>query len=96
MKPSPDTKQFHGDAYEFVRNDMFNAQNYFNFQEAAPVIRHTRRTISATRLAALFLFPVSTTRDKQKTFFFWSEEWRRERVPEQLQSSCAFGRGTPG
>src|SRR5579863_2685807 len=28
------TRAFHGDAYEFVRNDMFNAQNYFNSTEA--------------------------------------------------------------
>ena len=33
-------------------------------------------------------------KDKQKTFFFWSQEWRRERVPGQLQPRRALQRGT--
>jgi hypothetical protein len=70
------TNHFHGDLYEFVRNDFFNAtpfgltsppsykKNDFGFTIGGPVY-----------------IPGHYNTDKQKTFFFWSEEWRRELTP---------------
>lgn len=70
------TSSFHGDVYEFLRNDDFNAtpfglssppeykKNDFGFTIGGPVyIPHVYNT------------------NKQKTFFFVSEEWRRDLVP---------------
>jgi len=30
------TNQFHGGLYEFVRNDVFNARNFFDLTDSAP------------------------------------------------------------
>ena len=47
---------------------------------------HTRRTISATQSAVQYLFPVVYNRKRQKTFFFWSQEWRRDRLPASFNT----------
>src|SRR5882724_9320603 len=62
------TNQFHGNAYEFVRNDAFNARNYFE-SEVPPYKKND------------FGYTIGGPIWKNKTFFFWSQEWRRERVP---------------
>ena len=61
------TDEYHGDAYEFVRNDTFDSRQFFSstvpklafndfgFTIGGPVIPH-----------------------KHKLYFFWSEEWQRE------------------
>jgi Carboxypeptidase regulatory-like domain/TonB-dependent Receptor Plug Domain len=70
------TNQFHGDVYEFVRNDMFNAANFF--EDSVPAYK--KNDFGYTIGGPVFI-PGLYNKDKQKTFFFWSQEWRRDRVP---------------
>ena len=65
------TNQFHGVAYEFVRNEMFNARNYFD--------DHTQPRAGYKKND--FGFTIGGPILKNKLFFFWSQEWRIERVP---------------
>jgi hypothetical protein len=71
------TSQFHGDAYEFVRNDIFNAPQAFQ-GGVAPAYK--KNDFGYTLGGPLYI-PGIYNKDKQKTFFFWSQEWRRDRVP---------------
>ena len=76
------TMQFHGDVYEFVRNDAFNARNYF--QSTVPPYK--KNDFGYTIGGPVYI-PGVYNQDKNKTFFFFSEEWRRDRVPDHL-STC--------
>ena len=71
------TSKFHGDAYEFVRNDMFNAPQLFQ-DGVAPAYK--KNDFGYTIGGPVYI-PGVYNNDKQKTFFFWSQEWRRDRVP---------------
>jgi len=86
------TRAFHGDAYEFVRNDIFNAQNYFNSVAAggtgtAPPYK--KNDFGYTIGGPVFIPNVYNTK-KEKTFFFWSQEWRRERVPNSFNVAVPY------
>jgi hypothetical protein len=70
------TKAFHGDAYEFVRNDIFNARNFF--QTAVPAYK--KNDFGYTLGGPIFI-PGHYNANKDKSFFFWSEEWRKDRLP---------------
>src|SRR5580693_4436241 len=70
------TSNFHGDVYEFVRNDFFNATP--EFQTAPPAYK--KNDFGFTIGGPVYI-PNHNNTNKQKTFFFWSEEWRREVVP---------------
>jgi hypothetical protein len=70
------TSQFHGDLYEFVRNDAFNARQFFQ-TSVPPYKKHDYRYT----IAGPIFIPGHYNADRQKTFFFWSQEWRRDRVP---------------
>src|SRR3954470_1779798 len=65
---------FHGDAYEFVRNDMFNAKNYFD----TSVPPYKKNDYGYTVGGPIW---------KDHTFFFWSQEWRKERVPSNFNQA---------
>lgn len=62
------TNQFHGSVYEFFRNDKLNANNFFNNRTglARPELRWND-----------FGFTVGGPIIKNKTFFFYSQEWRK-------------------
>jgi hypothetical protein len=70
------SNQFHGDMYEFVRNDDFNATPEF---ETSPP-SYKKNDFGFTIGGPVYI-PGHYNTDKQKTFFFWSEEWRRELTP---------------
>ena len=72
------TNTFHGNVYEFVRNDAFNAANYF--QNGVPPYK---KNDYGYTLGGPVYIPGHYNTEKQKTFFFWSEEWRKDRVPGQ-------------
>jgi len=72
------TPQFHGGAYEFLRNEFFNARNYFDPPGKAPLYR--RQDFGFTLGGPLYI-PGAFETQKKKTFFFWSEEFRLENSP---------------
>jgi Carboxypeptidase regulatory-like domain len=72
------TSSFHGDVYEFNRNNIFNARNYFDQTTSAPPYK--KNDFGYTIGGPIFI-PGHYNTDKSKTFFFWSQEWRREIVP---------------
>lgn len=62
------TDHFHGSVYEFLRNDAFNARNFFDT---------TLQPYKKNDFGYTFGGPIF----KGKTYFFWSQEWRYDRVP---------------
>ena len=96
------TNKFHGSAYEFVRNDKFNARDYFN---NAPDQKpgYKKNDFGYTIGGPVFIPGLYNT-NKDKTYFFWSQEWRKEReaaspasvlVPTAAERSGDFS-GTVG
>ncbi len=92
------TKDFHGDAYEFVRNDMFNAQNYFNSVVAGNtgVTPPYKKNDFGYTIGGPIYIPGVYNRDRQKTFFFWSQEWRRDRVPASFNVPVPYSKERAG
>ena len=80
------TNRFHGNVYEFVRNDAFNAQNFFNspnFGGSGVTPKYKKNDFGYTIGGPVYI-PNVYNKDKKKTFFFWSEEWRKDIVPGQV------------
>ncbi len=74
------TSDFHGDVYEFVRNDIFNANDFFSNTagQKKPPLRYNNYGFTVG--GPLFI-PKLYSRKESKTFFFWSEEWRKTGQP---------------
>jgi hypothetical protein len=74
------TNQFHGDLYEYVRNDDFNANGFFNNAADNPRPAYKRNDFGYTLGGPVYI-PGHYNKGKDKTFFFWSQEWRINRNP---------------
>jgi hypothetical protein len=70
--------QYHGNLYGFIRNEAFNARNYFDLPGRTPLYR--RQDYGGTLGGPLYIPDVYNTK-KDKTFFFFSEELRLEKTP---------------
>jgi len=80
------TSAFHGSAYEFVRTANTNANNYFNNQLGVPRAPDHYNDFGFTVGGPIFIPHVYNT-NKTKTFFFWSEEWRK--ITEPMTNNVA-------
>jgi hypothetical protein len=72
------TQKFHGEAWEFNRNTDYNANNYFN-KTTTPITPRTKLNynIFGFNIGGPVVIPHVYNNDRQKTFFFVNEEWRR-------------------
>ncbi len=76
------TQKFHGEAWEFFRNDDLDANDYFNkYQKSSPSayipVPKLRQNIFGFNLGGPVFIPHAYNQNKQKTFFFYNQEWRR-------------------
>jgi len=76
--------QFHGNAYEFNRNEIFNARNFFDETSRAPLYR---RNDYGFTLGGPIYIPDHYNTKKDKTFFFFSEEVRQEKTPQEFNQA---------
>ena len=77
------TQSFHGEAYEFLRNDALDATNFFANKSgtAKPPLK---LNVFGWNLGGPFYIPHHYNTDKRKTFFFFNEEWRRIRQGTEI------------
>ena len=64
------SNQFHGAGFEFIRSDRLNATDFFLNKAGQP-----KSKLKYNNYGFNFSGPVK----KNRAFFFWNEEWRRER-----------------
>jgi hypothetical protein len=74
------TRDFHGTGYEFVRTEDTNANLYFNNFAGTPRTPDHYNDFGFT-LGGPLMIPHAYNTDRKKTFFFWSEEWRKTTEP---------------
>src|ERR1700723_2943277 len=82
------TNQFHGSAFEFNRNNFYNANTFAAraniaaggswADNATPIERYNDYGFT---LGGPLFIPKLYHPAKDKTFFFWSEEWRKASTP---------------
>jgi hypothetical protein len=71
------SNDFHGALFEFLRNDALNANNFFLNRSGQP-----RPQLEYNNFGGNFSGPIV----KNRIFFFWSEEWRREKRGQVLSA----------
>jgi len=72
------SKEFHGTAWEYLRNEDMDAQNFFtnlNGQPKPPL----RFNVYGYNLSGPVFIPKIYPKSKSRTFFFFNQEWRKLR-----------------
>jgi len=84
------TRDFHGQAWEYNRNDAFDANDYFAKQSgtAKPELRYN---IFGFNTGGPVVIPHVYGKERDRTFFFFNMEWRR-----LIQGNQIFATGIPG
>ena len=69
------TKSFHASAWEFNRNDAFDARNYFN--PAPQKVAELRLNVFGFNVGGPVTLGKLYNPERNRTFFFYNMEWRR-------------------
>jgi hypothetical protein len=69
------TSTFHGSAYEYFRNDALDARNFFS-----PTVPALKQNIFGYTIGGPFYIPNHYNTNRQKTFFFWSQQWSKQHI----------------
>jgi hypothetical protein len=94
------TGKFHGNLYDFVRNEAFNSRNYFDFVGTAPPAPgqtvgkkiggkaplYRRQDFGGTIGGPLTIPGIYNNR-RDRTFIFFSEEFRLEKTPTEYNQA---------
>jgi len=95
---------FHGSAFEYLRNEVFKARSWAEGADpTAPKAPYKKHDFGYTVGGPVYI-PNHYNSDKKKTFFFWSQEWRREKtsttilqnVPSDAERGGDFSDLCPG
>ena len=89
------TSTFHGSGFFYGRNQIFNARSWEEGADPSqPKAPYNKYDWGYTVGGPVFI-PNHYNTDKKKTFFFWSQEWRRESIPtshnQQVPSAAERG-----
>jgi hypothetical protein len=72
------TRDFHGSLFEFNRNTAYDANSYFNKLSTPVTPRATvNYNIFGGNIGGPLFIPHVYDTSREKTFFFWNEEWRK-------------------
>jgi hypothetical protein len=91
------TRTLHASAWEFNRNDAFDARNYFN--PAPQKVAELRLNVFGFNMGGPVTLGHLYNPEKKRTFFFYNQEWRRliqggltnQPVPDPATYSGNFG-----
>ena len=75
------TQEFHGAAFEYLRNDATDARNFF-----ATTKPSLRLNNFGYRIGGPVILPHYNTK-RDKTFFLWSQEWRKRRSAQIVRAA---------
>jgi Carboxypeptidase regulatory-like domain len=80
------TRDFHGGAYYFLRNEDMNANEFFNNKNGLPR-PHYRFNNPGYFLGGPVLLPkINFNRNRDKLFFFWSQDFLPLTIPSSVQN----------
>jgi hypothetical protein len=81
------TNQFHGTAFDYLRNDVLDANNWFADSKGLPKPKERQNDFGGTFSGPLL---------KDRTFFFFSYEGLRLRLPQTALTTVPDASFTPG
>lgn len=76
------TKEFHGAAYDFLRNEKLDAR-YF-FATGRPKLAYNN---FGYRIGGPLFIPKLYNRSRERTFFFFAQEWRKRRTQDTFRGA---------